>query len=105
MAASSRATTRSDIGDFLGLTVETASLTFTKMKTIGLIELRQKNRVKLIALGQLESLGAGEDDSISTERLSTSPIKVGKTNRCPRRHPIRSRLVGKSKFVGFAPEC
>jgi CRP/FNR family transcriptional regulator len=54
--------TRADIGDFLGLTVETVSRTFTKLKTLGLIELPQSNRVKLVDLDQLESLGAGKDD-------------------------------------------
>jgi CRP/FNR family transcriptional regulator len=54
--------TRADIGDFLGLTIETVSRTFTKLKTMGLIELPQSNRVKLVAIDQLESLAAGEDD-------------------------------------------
>lgn len=53
--------TRADIGDFLGLTIETVSRTFTKLKAIGLIELPQSNRVKLVDLAQLERLGAGED--------------------------------------------
>lgn len=53
---------RADIGDFLGLTIETVSRTFTKLKTMGLIELPQTNRVKLIDLDQLESLAAGEDE-------------------------------------------
>jgi CRP/FNR family transcriptional regulator len=53
--------TRADIGDFLGLTIETVSRTFTKLKTIGLIELPQANRVKLVDLDALESLAAGED--------------------------------------------
>ena len=52
--------TRADIGDFLGLTIETVSRTFTKLKTIGLIELPRSNRVKLVDLAQLERLGAGE---------------------------------------------
>jgi CRP/FNR family transcriptional regulator len=54
--------TRADIGDFLGLTIETVSRTFTKLKTLGLIQLPQSNRVKLVGLDQLESLAAGEDD-------------------------------------------
>jgi CRP/FNR family transcriptional regulator, anaerobic regulatory protein len=53
--------TRADIGDFLGLTIETVSRTFTKLKTLGLIQLPQSNRVKLIDLDQLESLAAGAD--------------------------------------------
>ncbi|HEX5998517.1 MAG TPA: helix-turn-helix domain-containing protein [Hyphomicrobiaceae bacterium] len=54
--------TRADIGDFLGLTIETVSRTFTKLRTMGLIELPQSSRVRLVDLDQLESLAAGEDD-------------------------------------------
>ena len=54
--------TRTDIGDFLGLTIETVSRTFTKLRTMGLIELPQSNRVKLVDRAGLESLAAGEDD-------------------------------------------
>jgi len=53
--------TRADIGDFLGLTIETVSRTFTKLKMLGLIELPQSNRVKLVDVDQLESLADGED--------------------------------------------
>jgi CRP/FNR family transcriptional regulator len=53
--------TRSDIGDFLGLTIETVSRTFTKLKTLGLIELPQSNRVKLVDIHELEGLADGED--------------------------------------------
>jgi CRP/FNR family transcriptional regulator len=53
--------TRSDIGDFLGLTIETVSRTFTKLKTLGLIELPQSNRVRLVEIDELESLADGED--------------------------------------------
>jgi CRP/FNR family transcriptional regulator len=53
--------TRTDIGDFLGLTIETVSRTFTKLKTLGLIELPQSNRVKLVDIDALESLAEGED--------------------------------------------
>ena len=54
--------TRADIGDFLGLTIETVSRTFTKLKTLGLIELPQANRVKLVDLDHLESLASGEEE-------------------------------------------
>jgi CRP/FNR family transcriptional regulator len=53
--------TRADIGDFLGLTIETVSRTFSKLKTLGLIELPHSNRVKLIDINELESLADGED--------------------------------------------
>ena len=51
--------TRTDIGDFLGLTIETVSRTFTKLKTSGLIELPQSNRVRLTDIAQLETLADG----------------------------------------------
>jgi CRP/FNR family transcriptional regulator len=54
--------TRADIGDFLGLTIETVSRTFTKLRTLGLIELPQSHQVRLVDLDQLESLAAGEDE-------------------------------------------
>lgn len=54
--------TRADIGDFLGLTIETVSRTFTKLKTLGLIELPQSNHVRLVDRSQLESLAAGADE-------------------------------------------
>lgn len=52
--------TRADIGDFLGLTIETVSRTFTRLKTLGLIALPQSNRVKLVDIDALESLADGE---------------------------------------------
>jgi CRP/FNR family transcriptional regulator len=55
--------TRSDIGDFLGLTLETVSRTFSKLKTLGLIELPHCNRVKLVDIAELESLANGDDES------------------------------------------
>ena len=56
--------TRADIGDFLGLTIETVSRTFTKLKTMRLIELPQSNRVKLININALESLADGDDQDL-----------------------------------------
>jgi CRP/FNR family transcriptional regulator len=53
--------TRADIGDFLGLTIETVSRTFTKLRSLGLIELPQSNRVKLVDIDTLEGLAEGED--------------------------------------------
>jgi CRP-like cAMP-binding protein len=53
--------TRTDIGDFLGLTIETVSRTFTKLKSLGLIELPQSNRVRLMDIDGLENLASGDD--------------------------------------------
>jgi CRP/FNR family transcriptional regulator len=48
--------TRTDIGDFLGLTIETVSRMFTKLRIMGLIELPQSNQVKLLKPEALKSL-------------------------------------------------
>ena len=53
--------TRADIGDFLGLTIETVSRTFTKLRAMGLIELVHSSEVKLIDIDALKSLADGED--------------------------------------------
>ncbi len=55
--------TRTDIGDFLGLTIETVSRTFTKLKHQRVIELLTSNEVKLLDIEQLESLAAGKAGS------------------------------------------
>lgn len=55
---------RGDIADYLGLTVETVSRTFTKLRNDGLIALPTPHSVEILDAGQLEELstGAGEDD-------------------------------------------
>ena len=55
--------TRSDIGDFLGLTIETVSRTFGRLRALGLIELPRSHQVRVIDLEGLEDLAAGEDDA------------------------------------------
>jgi CRP-like cAMP-binding protein len=52
--------TRTDIGDFLGLTIETVSRTFTKLRQLGLIELPTSNHVRLLGIQQLACLADGE---------------------------------------------
>ncbi|MGE5510452.1 MAG: helix-turn-helix domain-containing protein [Bacteroidota bacterium] len=56
--------TRMDIGDFLGLTIETVSRTFTKLKALGLIELPHCNHVRLLDTDELASLADGGQQSI-----------------------------------------
>jgi CRP/FNR family transcriptional regulator len=53
--------TRTDIGDFLGLTVETVSRTFTKFRTMGLIALPHSTEVKLIDIDALQVIADGDD--------------------------------------------
>ena len=55
--------TRADIGDFLGLTIETVSRTFSKLKMLGIIELPHSNHVKLVDIEALERLADGEDQA------------------------------------------
>ena len=52
--------TRVDIGDFLDLTTETVSRTFTKLRMLRLIELPSANQVKLADIDKLERLAEGE---------------------------------------------
>src|SRR5215471_11601485 len=54
--------TRADIADFLGLTIETVSRTFTRLKGMGLIELPQTSSVHIADKVKLAALAGGEDD-------------------------------------------
>lgn len=51
--------TRTDIGDFLGLTIETVSRTFSKLKALGLIEIDQGTTIRLIGISELIALADG----------------------------------------------
>ncbi len=55
--------TRADIADFLGLTIETVSRTFTKLKVQGLIELPQSSHVRIVDLAALKNMEGGEEDA------------------------------------------
>ena len=50
--------TRSDIADFLGLTIETVSRIFSSLKAQRLIELGRSAQVRLLDLNKLEGLCA-----------------------------------------------
>ena len=52
--------TRAVIGDFLGLTIETVSRTFSKLKALGLIEIDQGTTIRLVDTDQIEALSEGE---------------------------------------------
>lgn len=60
--------TRVDIGDFLDLTTETVSRTFTKLRTLRLIELPCPHQVKLVNIEELETLAAGEMKVVGRRR-------------------------------------
>jgi CRP/FNR family transcriptional regulator len=55
--------TRSDIADYLGLTIETVSRTLTKLKQSRLIALPTPARVEIRDRDRLEELAAGESDT------------------------------------------
>ena len=54
--------TRTDIGDFLGLTIETVSRTFSKLKAQGLIEIDQGTTIRIKAINELSALADGRVD-------------------------------------------
>ena len=51
--------TRADIADFLGLTLETVSRTFTAFRKRGWVKEPEHNRVELLQLGALQGLAEG----------------------------------------------
>lgn len=53
--------TRTDIGDFLGLTIETVSRTLTKFKNSRLIDLPQSTQVRILDISELTRLAEGEE--------------------------------------------
>lgn len=55
--------TRADIADFLGLTIETVSRTFTKFRNDGLIDLEQCILVTILDLAGLEAVASGASGS------------------------------------------
>ena len=53
--------TRTDIADFLGMTIETVSRNMTKLKDMGVIDLPQSSTVVVRDIDKLEDLANGED--------------------------------------------
>ncbi len=51
--------TRNDIGDYLGLTTETVSRSFTQLRNDGLIEVTSDNKVTLLDSGALQAIAQG----------------------------------------------
>lgn len=56
--------TRSDIADYLGLTVETVSRNLTKLKLRGVIDLPQSANVVIRDMFELEDLAEGDEDTV-----------------------------------------
>jgi CRP/FNR family transcriptional regulator len=55
--------TRTDIADFLGLTIETVSRTFTKLRMLGLIELPHASHVRLLDIERLKGMEGNEAEA------------------------------------------
>jgi CRP/FNR family transcriptional regulator, anaerobic regulatory protein len=53
--------TRADIGDFLGLTIETVSRMFSKLQAEGVIEIKQRGPIRVVDVGRLKELGSPEE--------------------------------------------
>ena len=73
--------TRTDIGDFLGLSVETVSRTFTNLRMHGLIELPCTNHVKLVDIEQLQSIADGEEGALWTKPMSLGGLPCRRPRR------------------------
>ncbi len=57
--------TRSDIADYLGLTTETVSRCFTRLRRAGLVRLEHPVGVVLLQTKQLEALSGGDDSRLA----------------------------------------
>lgn len=55
---------RTDIADYLGLTIETVSRSFTKLKTQGLIQLRDANTVEILSRRSLTVVAGLDPDNL-----------------------------------------
>jgi len=66
--------TRADIADYLGLTLETVSRTFGRLKDQGLITVRGRHEVALDAMEGLEKLARGGDEA-STLRPTEGDLR------------------------------
>ena len=51
---------RGDMGDYLGLTVETVSRSITKLKTSGVIKLKEGNHIEIADGEMMQALAAGD---------------------------------------------
>jgi CRP/FNR family transcriptional regulator len=74
--------TRSDIGDFLGMGVETVSRTFTRLRIRRLIELPRADHVKLVDIAELKGIADGQSGVL------------GDKHRSPCRLPSRMARLG-----------
>jgi hypothetical protein len=64
---------RSDFGDYLGLSVQSVSRTFTTSKMRGSIELPRADHVKFVDIGELQSLANGDRHVSRVPRRGCAP--------------------------------
>jgi CRP/FNR family transcriptional regulator, nitrogen fixation regulation protein len=64
---------RQDIADYLGLTIETVSRTFTHFKERGLITLPRKRRVEILRPDELRRLAAADRDAQPLPHVESAP--------------------------------
>lgn len=85
--------TRSDIADYLGLTIETVSRTFSKLKAQRLIEIDQVTKIRLTNVGQLERLADGHRKGL--RRQIAAPAISPRSSRPAKAplHPCESSSV------------
>ena len=55
---------RSEIADFLGLTIETVSRNFTKLKVSRVIHLKSNTEIEILDMHKLESIAEGDDTGL-----------------------------------------
>jgi CRP/FNR family transcriptional regulator, nitrogen fixation regulation protein len=65
---------RQDIADYLGLTIETVSRTFTHFKERGLIALPRKRRVEILRPDELRRLAAADRDAQPLPRVEQARV-------------------------------
>jgi len=56
--------TRSEIADYLGLTIETVSRCITKLKTSGVIKPETRSTIRILNPDQLEEISVGEESEV-----------------------------------------
>lgn len=56
---------RGDIGDYLGLTIETVSRTITRLRQLGVLDLRQHRKIRICDKDRLDDLAEGDEVSFA----------------------------------------
>ncbi|TSD85502.1 Crp/Fnr family transcriptional regulator [Mycobacterium sp. KBS0706] len=65
--------TRADIADYLGLTLETVSRSFGRLRDQGLIAVRGRHEIALEAIDRLKELAQGDDETVRVRPTEGEP--------------------------------